>query len=82
MTHRCFEVVGFLVFINTLLLIARGWTITTNKLSRKMENLFFTCVLVCIYVGLFFSETLTDPADTVYVYDTWAGELVRSVLQL
>mmetsp|Transcript_73168 Transcript_73168/g.107373 ORF Transcript_73168/g.107373 Transcript_73168/m.107373 type:complete len:330 (-) Transcript_73168:574-1563(-) len=72
---RCFEVVGYLIFINSLLLIARGWTITTSKLSRKTENMFFTCVLVCIYVGLFFSDTLRDPADSTYLYDSWAGYL-------
>ena len=68
-TSRCFEVVGYLIFINTLLLVARGWTITTSKLSRKSENAFFTALLVCIYVGLFFSDTLRDRADRcVYVY--------------
>ena len=41
---RSFEVVGYLIFVNTLLLVARGWTITTTKLSRKAENLFFTAV--------------------------------------
>eukprot|EP00802_Teleaulax_amphioxeia_P008520 Tamp_08529.p3 GENE.Tamp_08529~~Tamp_08529.p3 ORF type:complete len:174 (-),score=39.70 Tamp_08529:1605-2126(-) len=70
---RCFEVVGYLIFINTLLLVARGWTITTSKLSRKSENAFFTALLVCIYVGLFFSDTLRDRADSNYLYDSWAG---------
>jgi hypothetical protein len=70
---RCFEVVGYLIFINTLMLVARGWTITTRKLSRKTENLFFTALLVVIYVALFLSETLQDPADTTYLYDSWAG---------
>jgi hypothetical protein len=36
------EVAGFVIFINVLLLIARGWTITTNKLSRKSENIFIS----------------------------------------
>jgi hypothetical protein len=70
---RCFEVVGYLIFINTLLLVARGWTITTRKLSRKTENLFFTALLVVIYVALFLSETLRDPADSTYLYNSWAG---------
>lgn len=35
---RCVEVFGYVVFVNCLLLIARGFTITTNKLSRKLEN--------------------------------------------
>ena len=73
---RCFEVVGYLIFINVLLSIARGWTITTSKLSRKTENLFFTAVLVCIYVGLFFGETLRDRALDYYVYDSWAGYML------
>jgi hypothetical protein len=70
---RCFEVVGYLIFINTLLLVARGWTITIRKLSRKTENLFFTALLVVIYVALFLSETLRDPADSTYLYNSWAG---------
>jgi hypothetical protein len=36
------EVAGFVIFINVLLLIARGWTITTNKLSRKSENVLLS----------------------------------------
>ena len=73
---RCFEVVGYLIFINVLLSVARGWTITTSKLSRKTENLFFTSILVCIYVGLFFAETLRDRGLDYYFYDTWAGYML------
>lgn len=72
---RCFEVVGFLVFVNVLILIARGWTITTNKLSRKIENVLFSCVIACIYIALFFTETLRDPAESSYLYASWAGYL-------
>jgi len=72
---RCFEVVGFLTFVNLLLQIARGWTITTNKFSRKSENAFFTGCLILIYVILFFSDVLRDPADTSYLYDTLPGYL-------
>jgi len=72
---RCFEVVGFVVFVNVLLLIARGWTITTNKLSRKVENALFSAILACIYIALFFSETMRDPAESSYLYHSWAGYL-------
>jgi hypothetical protein len=72
---RCLEICGFLLFLNSLLLLARGWTITTNKLSRTTEMAFLSGVIICIYIALFFSETMNDPAQTVYLYDSWPGYL-------
>ena len=40
-----------------------------SKLSRKVENAFFTVVLGFIYVALFFSDATRDPADSSYLYD-------------
>jgi len=67
------QVVGFLMFLNVLFLIARGWMITTNKLSRKSENAFFTVTITLIYVGLFFSDIGRERYDSSYRYATWAG---------
>jgi hypothetical protein len=72
---KCWQVVGYVIFVNVLLLIARGWTITTNKLSRKLENSIISGFIVFIYTALFFIDTLRDPGDTSYLYDSWPGYL-------
>ncbi len=72
---KCWQVVGYVIFVNVLLLIARGWMITTNKLSRKLENSIISGFIVLIYTALFFSDTLRDPGDTSYLYDSWPGYL-------
>ena len=72
---NCWQVVGYVIFVNVLLLIARGWTITTNKLSRKSENAIISGFIVLIYTALFFSDTLRDPGDSSYLYDSWPGYL-------
>ena len=72
---KCWQVVGYVIFVNVLLLIARGWMITTNKLSRKVENAIISGFIVFIYTALFFSDTLRDPGDSSYLYDSWPGYL-------
>ena len=67
------QVLGHVVFLNVLFLVARGWMITTNKLSRKSENAFFSFTVLCIYTGLFLSEMSKERYENSYRYATWAG---------
>mmetsp|Transcript_38439 Transcript_38439/g.121079 ORF Transcript_38439/g.121079 Transcript_38439/m.121079 type:complete len:463 (+) Transcript_38439:767-2155(+) len=70
---RSLEMMGFIIFINVLIVIARGWPITTTKLSRKSENVFLTMIIILVYVALYFADMLRAPGDNSYLYSNWAG---------
>jgi len=70
---KLFHILAQLIFMFTLLLVARGWTITTSKLSRKRYLAGYLACLIAIYVGVFIWDATRDRSATLYVYESWPG---------
>ena len=69
-----------LVFMLLLMLLSRGWTISSNTISDKKPLGIALGVFGVLYMSLFIAEyTLLDPADTVYIYETVPGILILVV---
>lgn len=59
------------------ILIAKGWAITTSYLTEKHIILIVNALLVLAYLALFvWDRVATDPASTLYFYDTIPGIVV------
>jgi GPR180/TMEM145, transmembrane domain len=63
-----------LLFTLLLLLMAKGWAISTMELNGKWQLAVAMSVLAAAYVLLFFWGIFgVDPADTLYVYQSAPG---------
>jgi len=59
------------------ILIAKGWTITTNHLDQPNIIKGIMILILVLYVALFIYDYVgRDPASTMYFYDSAVGYLV------
>jgi len=62
------------LFILLLLLIAKGWAISTTEVSEKKILTGFIFVFAVLYLSLFiYAWKGLDPASTLYIYETAPG---------
>ncbi|XP_070537748.1 transmembrane protein 145-like isoform X1 [Ptychodera flava] len=76
MFANCVESAGILVFILMIILLGKGFTITRGKLSEvSLTKLaVFMTVYTIVYCALYFcEETMFDPRDVLYKYESYAG---------
>lgn len=68
-----------LALILMLMLIMKGWTIVRRKISgngRMRLTIFLTVYMAAYFTCVLFYKTGVDPADVVYMYDTWPGYIL------
>jgi hypothetical protein len=66
-----------IVIMFLCILVAKGWAITTSYLSDKNILIVATSLLLLSYLALFISDhAATDPASTLYFYDSVPGLIV------
>mmetsp|Transcript_34577 Transcript_34577/g.86880 ORF Transcript_34577/g.86880 Transcript_34577/m.86880 type:complete len:446 (-) Transcript_34577:864-2201(-) len=71
---QALNLVSVLLFTLLLLLLAKGWAISTMELHGKWQVLIAMAALTAAYVALYFWAIFgSDPADTLYVYETAPG---------
>jgi len=59
------------------ILVAKGWTITTNYLTDRVAILIITCLYFIAHLSLFIWDYVgRDPASTLYFYASIPGLLV------
>jgi hypothetical protein len=74
---RMLFVLGKLVFLIDLLLIAKGWTVTSAELTERVPILIAAAAMASAYlVTAAWIELGRDEASVVYVYDTFPGRIV------
>ncbi|CAF0938245.1 unnamed protein product [Brachionus calyciflorus] len=75
-TSHIFQVIGQIIFLFMLILVAKGYTITRNKLRIptwiKM-GIFFAIYVIAYVVTFIFSEALYDVGKVNYYYNSPAG---------
>jgi hypothetical protein len=63
-----------LVLMFMLILVAKGWAITTNYLTDRNLILLSMCALLLSYLALFIWDNAgRDPASTLYFYESVPG---------
>lgn len=68
---------GQVMMMFMCILVAKGWTITTNYLTDKIAILVVTCLYFISHLSLFIWDYVgRDPASTLYFYDSIPGLLV------
>jgi len=62
------------LFILVLLLVARGWAISTTEVTEKKIVAGFIFIFFVLYLSIFiYGWTGLDPASTLYIYETAPG---------
>jgi hypothetical protein len=70
-------VISHILIILLLLLVAQGWTVTSEQLQYKgalMGGMITFCLIYLIL--LIWSLAGVDPASTLYVYSSWPGVMI------
>jgi hypothetical protein len=67
------HVLQSLLFMLALLLISKGWTISTLKLNKKRVLAIMYTMYVALYATLFVWDDIRDKATVVYVYESAPG---------
>eukprot|EP01006_Ploeotia_vitrea_P037471 TRINITY_DN66132_c2_g1_i1.p2 TRINITY_DN66132_c2_g1~~TRINITY_DN66132_c2_g1_i1.p2 ORF type:complete len:375 (+),score=170.14 TRINITY_DN66132_c2_g1_i1:412-1536(+) len=71
------QVMARLVFTLQLILIAQGWTISTDELrNRASLHTLFGLTVLAYGALVLWNMTTRDPASTLYVYESWPGVLL------
>uniref|UniRef100_A0A7S3GG86 GPR180/TMEM145 transmembrane domain-containing protein n=1 Tax=Palpitomonas bilix TaxID=652834 RepID=A0A7S3GG86_9EUKA len=68
-----FGSIAQLLFLVGLLILAKGWGVTTSKLSRKRDLFALLGIVVFAYVAIFIYDALRDRALVKYLYEGPAG---------
>jgi hypothetical protein len=69
-----------LLLMTIVILVAKGWTISTVELSRAGFILTMIGALSVSYLFLFmYGVYFRNPASTVYVYDSWPGYMILGI---
>eukprot|EP00164_Ancoracysta_twista_P002788 GFYU01003708.1.p1 GENE.GFYU01003708.1~~GFYU01003708.1.p1 ORF type:complete len:435 (+),score=100.52 GFYU01003708.1:245-1549(+) len=71
------DVISNLVFMLLLILLAKGWTVSTLELTNKKVIIVLGGMFLMAYAGLFMYEYLSrDPASTLYIYESVPGIII------
>lgn len=70
---KALHMLARLGFIAVLLLVAKGWTITTSKLNKKRHLAVLMLVLLALHIAVLVLEVTRDQATTLYVYESPPG---------
>lgn len=74
---RVCEVLGRVTFILLVMLIAKGWTISSTVLTERPQLLGAVALLLLVYIILAIWDLAgRDPASTLYVYDSAPGVII------
>jgi hypothetical protein len=74
------DMLGQVVFMFLLILIAKGWCISTTNLQGKTAILGALISATVTYIGMFIWETVgLDPASILYVYQTPPGIVIIAI---
>jgi hypothetical protein len=69
-----------LLFMLLLILIAKGWTISSQKLENRRAIFIFLALFLFGYVSLFiWQEAGTDPTSTKYQYESVPGIILLTM---
>ena len=75
-TKNAGDVIGAIAYISflfSLMMIARGWSITTSKLSRKAIMAAYYAVFLGAFIGVYAWDATRDKSATLYVFESWPG---------
>jgi len=74
---ECLNICSRLMFVFLLILIAEGWTISTDEIkNRSFLFAVLGLFIVCYSALLLWDVTGRDPASTLYVYESVPGVLI------
>mmetsp|Transcript_47062 Transcript_47062/g.121590 ORF Transcript_47062/g.121590 Transcript_47062/m.121590 type:complete len:504 (-) Transcript_47062:190-1701(-) len=79
LTGQLFANFAQLGFTITLLLLAKGWGISTSKLSRKRDLAVLLVIVTLTYIGLYLYDILRDRTFVSYLYDFPLGVALLAV---
>ena len=60
-------------------MIARGWSITTSKLSRKAIMAAYYSLFLGAFIAVFAWDATRDKSATLFIFESWPGFAVLSL---
>ncbi|XP_078001072.1 integral membrane protein GPR180-like [Glandiceps talaboti] len=74
------EMLSQCLFIFLLLLLAKGWTITTTRITQKKSLVVIWVIYCVLYAVLFIWEMVgVDQTSNLNEYQTWPGALILTL---
>lgn len=71
------DMASTVVLMFLLILLAKGWAITTSYLAHKNVLIVVLALFILAYLALFIWDYAgRDPASTLYFYESWPGIIV------
>lgn len=68
--------VSHVIFLITLILMAKGWTVTRGRISSAGQiklSIFGTIYTLCFAILFFYEAAVFDPGEVLYIYESPAG---------
>jgi hypothetical protein len=78
--HAVFDFIAHLILVYVVIMICKGWTISTNHVADQRVCVAAIGVLTLLYIALFiWAQKIIDPASTLYIYETPPGWAIVGV---